>query len=437
MVAPLRVAPVVVFYHLQLEPLSEPQSVARSHNGSTSGQYKINKKMKFIRDSLTKKALFIFSLLLGILVVVSIILFRTNVKDISIGLFLGILLAILVLLLLLFLFDVVSPIARVAKQVNNLLTGNQYQRLEPTTIDEIGMFTHFFNEITRDLEKISYDIKERRRMSSELDIAAQIQKDVLPKQAPDSPGLDIVAKTRSAAEVGGDSFDFIPSNDGNQTYIYIGDVTGHGVPSGLVMMMVDTIINSIISMGVYSSKDIIINTNKLLSPRINSRLFMTMVMLRWDAALQKMYYTGAGHEHILLYKAKTEKVEAFRSGGIALGMIPDNSKIAVEKEINLEIGDAIVLYSDGLTEAKNKIGQMFTVERMIASLQKHGYLPSSESIFDHITNDFANFVGEYVQIDDTTMIVIKYVGKEKSTKTKLNIAAEEVARQKKIWNWGD
>ena len=120
-----------------------------------------------------------------------------------------------------------------------------------------------------------------------------------------------------------------------------------------------------------------------------------------------------------------------------MGMIDYNSKIAVEKEIPLEIGDAIVLYSDGLTEAKNKIGEMYTVERMISSLGKHGYLPSSESIFDHITNDFANFVGEYVQIDDTTMIVIKYVGKEKSATTKLNIAEEEVAKQKKMWNLGD
>jgi phosphoserine phosphatase RsbU/P len=393
--------------------------------------------MRFIRDSLTKKAIFIFSVLLSVLVVGAIVLFRKNVTELPVSWFLGILLGLLILLLLLFIFDVVSPINKVAKEVNNLLAGEQYQRLEPTTIDEIGVFTHFFNEITRDLEKISYDIKERRRMSSELDIAAQIQKDVLPKKAPDSPGLDIVAKTRPAAEIGGDCFDFLSSNDGNQRYIYIGDVTGHGVPSGLIMMMADTLVHAMIAMGLSSSRDIIVSTNALLTPRINSRLFMTMVMLRWDAAKEKMYYTGAGHEHILVYKAKTEKVEAFRSGGIALGMIPDNSKIAVEKEIPIEIGDTIVLYSDGITEAKNKIGEMYTVERMISSLTKHGYLPSSESIFDHLTNDFANFVGEYVQIDDTTMIVIKYVGKEKSTTTKLTIAAEEEAKKRKIWNWGD
>lgn len=205
--------------------------------------------MKFLRDSLTKKAVFLFSLLMGVLVVVAVVFFRKEVTEVPLSLFLGIIPGLLVVILLAFLFDVVVPMNRVAKQVRNLLTGKNYQRLQPTTIDEIGMFTHFFNEITQDLEKISYDVKERRRMSSELDIAAQIQRDVLPKVAPDSPGLDIVAKTRSAAEVGGDCFDFIPSPDGNQTFIYIGDVTGHGVPAGLVMMMVDTLINSMVTMG--------------------------------------------------------------------------------------------------------------------------------------------------------------------------------------------
>ncbi len=393
--------------------------------------------MRLLRDSLTKKAVFLFSFLVAGLVVAAVIMTREGVEQLPLNLSLGIIGGLLFLILLAFLFNVMLPLGRVSKQVKNLLSGKQYQRLKPLTVDEIGVFTHFFNEITLDLEKISYDVKERRRMSSELDIAAQIQKDVLPKSAPDSPGLDIVAKTRSAAEVGGDSFDFLSSPDGNQTYIYIGDVTGHGVPAGLVMVMTDTIITSMVSLGLDNSKDVVVHTNALLTPRISTRLFMTMVMLRWDAALQKMFYTGAGHEHVLLYRVKDQSVESFRSGGIALGMIPDNSKIAQEKEISMEIGDVIVLYTDGLTEAKSHSGKMFGVDRMGESLKKHGYLPSSESIFDHLTKDFANFVGEYVQVDDTTMIVIKYVGKEKDTKTQLAIAAPETtSTETKIWSWG-
>ena len=392
--------------------------------------------MRFLRDSLTKKALFLFTVLLGALVATAVLLFRKEVMEVSLTLFLGVILGVLVFLLLVFLFDVIVPLNRVTKQVKSLLTGKSYHRIDPTTIDEIGVFTHFFNEITQDLEKISYDVKERKRMSSELDIAAQIQRDVLPKEAPMSPGLDIVAKTRSAAEVGGDSFDFLQSPDGNQTFIYIGDVTGHGVPAGLVMVMVDTLIHAAVSMGLANSKDVLKHTNSMLTPRISARLFMTLVMLRWDASLQKMYFTGGGHEHVLVYRAKGEKVEAIRSGGIALGMIPDNSKILQEKEISLEFGDAIVLYTDGITEAKNQAGEMYDLERMSASLQKHGYLPSAESIFDHVTKDFSQFVGEYVQADDITMIVIKYTGKDAGGKMKLAIAADESKVPSAEWSWG-
>lgn len=345
---------------------------------------------------------------------------------------------VLLLIFFVFVWNIFIPLSRVVKQVTNLLTGKSFKRITPSTIDEVGVFTHFFNEITQDLEKISYDVKERRRMSSELDIASNIQRDVLPKEAPEAPGLDVVAKTRSAAEVGGDTFDFLTSADGNQVFIYIGDVTGHGVPSGLIMMMVDTIVTAMVYQGVASGQELIAHTNYLLHPRISSRLFMTSVMLRWDKPNQQMYYTGAGHEHILVYRKSKEKVESIPSGGIALGMIPDVSKIVQEKPISLEIGDSILLFSDGITEAKNQTGEMYGLEKLQKTFRRNGYKPSAEAIFDGLTKDFSDFVGEYVQIDDITMIVIKYMGKDfASQKVKLTVSKEEGqgATKSKKWNW--
>ena len=391
--------------------------------------------MNLIRRSLTNKALFLFSVLVLIVLMIGVFLKRREIEMISVNIFLITAIGLMVLILLLFATDVILPLNRVTKEIRHLLTGKNYQRVEPSTIDEGGIMTHFFNEITKDLEKISYDIKERRRMSSELDIAAQIQKDVLPKEAPEAPGLDIVAKTRTASEVGGDIFDFLSSADNSQIFIYIGDVTGHGVPAGLVMMMVETLITAIVSQGVLNGKDLMLNTNALLTPRISSRLFMTAVMLRWDKVQQKMYYTGAGHEHILIYRAKTEIVEMIRSGGIALGMIPDSAKITEEKEIPLEIGDAIVLYTDGITEARNQTDEMYGVERLQEALKKNGYQPSAEGIFNHLTTDFSQFVGEYVQVDDITMIVIKNSGQQVDTSpVKLTISGQKPT-QSAVWNW--
>jgi sigma-B regulation protein RsbU (phosphoserine phosphatase) len=394
--------------------------------------------MRFIRKSIIGKSIFFLILLGGLVYVGWEYLKRAAVTELPVGWVLFGLAVFLLFVYAVFIWDIVVPMRRVARQVTNLLTGKTFKRIQPKTIDEIGVFTHFFNEITQDLEKISYDVKERRRMSSELDIASKIQGDVLPKEAPEAPGLDIVAKTRSAAEVGGDTFDFLQSTDGNQVFIYIGDVTGHGVPSGLIMMMVDTIVTAMVYSGVSTGRELIMHTNNLLHPRISSRLFMTSVMLRWDKTNQQMSYTGAGHEHVLVYRKKTETVDAIPSGGIALGMIPDNSKIVKETQIPLEVGDCVVLYTDGITEAKNTTGEMYGLEKLTESFRKNGYKPSGDAIFDGLTKDFSKFVGEYVQIDDITMIVIKYVGPDVETKkAKLTIAKDEAQAgpEKKNWDW--
>ncbi len=394
--------------------------------------------MRFIRKSIIGKAIFFLILLLCGIVGGGIYLRRNGMTELSFDLVLIGAVVVLFLIFFVFVWDIYIPLARVTRQVTNLLTGKIFKRITPTTIDEVGVFTHFFNEITQDLEKISYDVKERRRMSSELDIASSIQRDVLPKEAPEAPGLDVVAKTRSAAEVGGDTFDFLTSADGNQVFIYIGDVTGHGVPAGLVMMMVDTIVTAMVYQGVTSGQELVSHTNFLLYPRISSRLFMTSVMLRWDKLKQQMYYTGAGHEHILVYRKKSEEVEAIASGGIALGMIPDVSKIADEKPIPLEIGDCLILYTDGISEAKNQTGEMYGLERLKNAVKINAYKPSVEAIFDGLTKDFSDFVQEYVQIDDITMIVIKYMGKDfAAKKVKLVVSKEEGqgTTKSKKWNW--
>lgn len=331
-------------------------------------------------------------------------------------------------------FQVFQPLHKIHHEVNALLSGQEYSRLTPGSIDEIGVFTHFFNEITKSLETITGDIKERRRMSDELDIASKIQSEVFPTEAPATKGLSIVAKTRSAAEIGGDSFDFVHSKDNH--FIYIGDVTGHGVPAGLVMMMVDTLID-VFAHREDNCKDVLIKTNEFLFPRIDSSLFMTLVMLRWNETEQQMYYSGAGHEHILVYRAETKTVETIRSGGIALGMIPDIHSLVRETPLNLNENDVVLLYSDGITEARRSDGEMFTKNKLIESLKNHGYRNESEEIFDRITQDFADFVGQYQQKDDITLIVAKRTSEltTKRGKLILNLENDDDENESQKWDW--
>jgi len=308
---------------------------------------------------------------------------------------------------LIIVFLVHRPLSKVFREMKALLTGRPYKRIFTTRIDEIGVLAHFFNDVTQTMERLSTQMRDGKRMSEELSIGSDIQRNILPKAMPQIPGLSIYGKTRPASEVGGDSFDIISAAK-NNTLIYIGDVTGHGVPAGLIMVMVNMLIRTLSE--IYASGyDILVNTNRLLKQRIEQRRFMTSVLLRWQQTDQKMFFTGCGHEHILIFRHGQSVAEVKQTGGIALGMVPDISKIIHEEEILFESGDTIILYSDGIVEAKNMQGEMYGLDRLNAVVSQHAGASQPEELFTLISQDFAVFVGEQIQNDDITLIVIRRV----------------------------
>lgn len=370
--------------------------------------------MKFFQKSLLRRVFIYFFLFSLLLITVVFYFVSTGQKTIGMPFFIVSLFLFLFYFLLVYLYEIVRPFDIILKQIKNLLTGRKYSRIYTTRIDEIGTIAHFFNEVTKNLEKISGQLKEGKRMLGELEVAAQIQKDILPIEAPHVPGLDIIAKTRPAVELGGDNFDFITEKD--NTYIYIGDVTGHGVPAALVMTIVHTLIHTFVE--VYDSAfDIVVQTNRRLKSRIKSTMFMTMLMLRWNHTAQKMSYVGAGHEHLLIYRAGKGQCEVRLTGGIALGMIADNSKIIKEIDLPLEKDDVIVLYTDGIVEARNMNGEMYTLDRLKKAVELYAPQYSADGIVYHIASDFSRYVQEHIQEDDVTLIVIRYAGETADIQT--------------------
>jgi len=298
------------------------------------------------------------------------------------------------------------PLHKVTAQVAALLAGKKYINISILTKDEFGMLAYFFNDVTKNIKKISYYLKEGERMASELQIASDIQKSVLPKSIPMIPNLDTIAKTRPADEMGGDSFAI--QQKGDDYYFYIGDVTGHGAPAGLVMMIVNTLFDVLLP--VYDNTfDLAVNINRVLKPRVNSTMFMTTSFFKWTPATHALSYTGAGHEHILIYRASEGVCEAIPAGGIALAMAEDVSEILEEKQLDLKDQDVIVLYSDGITEASNMQGELYGLERLKTAVKDYGHLGESLQIFTQIAQDVNNFTGEAVQGDDMTLMVLRYV----------------------------
>jgi serine phosphatase RsbU (regulator of sigma subunit) len=306
--------------------------------------------------------------------------------------------------LLVYVFDVVWPINQVLLQIKALLTGRRYKKIYSKRTDEIGIFAHFFNEVTDSLEKVTGELEKSKKLTGELVVAGQLQKELIPIKAPTIDGFDIAVKNRSAEELGGDNLDFIKV--GHSTYFYIGDVTGHGIPAAIVMTMVNTLINAYAE--IYDTAlEVVVQTNRRLKSKIRSTMFMSMLMLKWNGMIKKMSFVGCGHEHILVYRAKTSVVDVLPSGGIALGMVADNSKIIKEKDLNLETDDVIILYTDGITEARNMKGEMFGLERLKALVMLYAGSNDALSIIQDIAKDFSTFVEEHVQDDDVTLVVVK------------------------------
>lgn len=303
-------------------------------------------------------------------------------------------------------FRFTKPLDKVSREIAAVIASKPYEKLKIENKDEFGLIAYFFNDVTKNIENISYFLKEGSRMSSDLNIAADIQRSVLPKEIPVIDYLDTVAKTRAADELGGDSFDIVKKGD--EYFIYLGDVTGHGAAAGLVMMVMNTLFDLILP-HAENTLDLAVKINQELKPRVNAAMFMTTVFFRWNPITKKMFYTGAGHEHILIYRAGEGITESIVTGGVALAMAPDISKIAKEKEVVLHDQDIIVLYSDGITEAINEDGELYGLDRLIKSVNRNGSLGSSLNVFEGVSRDVTEFVGSAVQKDDMTLLVMRFV----------------------------
>ena len=312
--------------------------------------------------------------------------------------------------------EIHKPLKKILSEMKSLLVGKNFKKIYTLRTDEIGIIGHFFNKITDSLETISNDLKEHKRITGELDVAQKIQQDLIPKEAPYIPGLEITAKTKPAAEIGGDTFDFLPQGD--QTYFYIGDVSGHGLPSGLVMIMIDSMITTLSTI-CKTTKELVISINKFLKPRLQTNMFMTMVMFRWEHMTRKLFYTGSGHERIIHYKKSEGKCTAMVSGGIALGMLADISKIAKDDaEIDFQEGDFIILYSDGITECRNSKEEMFGVKKVIEIIEeKAPFSQTTKELFNHIAGKITVFVENEIQADDMSLLVIKNIGNQDTKET--------------------
>jgi serine phosphatase RsbU (regulator of sigma subunit) len=302
--------------------------------------------------------------------------------------------------------QITSPIKVLTEGVLKIGSGDLSTRVEVKSKTEIGRLADTFNQMAQDLEKNTEQLVEKEKMSRELELAGQIQKELLPSVLPKVKHLDIAASLVSAEEVGGDCYDFLPIDPDNLIF-YVGDVTGHGVPAGLV----SAINNALVPAFMYhyhTTQELIVHLNELLKKKMRPNVFMTMVMAQWHADTSTLSYTQAGHDPILFYESALGNVRELSTGGMALGMVPDLSKLVKTETVPMNMGDVAVLYTDGIPEAWANETESYGMQRLKESILRHS-AGTAQQIHDGIIKDVREYMGTYPQADDITLIVAKRV----------------------------
>jgi sigma-B regulation protein RsbU (phosphoserine phosphatase) len=234
-------------------------------------------------------------------------------------------------------------------------------KVETEGNDEVAAVSSAFNQMTDELERSRAALVHKERLEKELQIARQIQTALLPKSLT-VPGYEVAATMLPADDVGGDLYDVRVADDGH-VWMCIGDVTSHGVTPGLIMMMVQSALSALIARSPSASpKETLIHLNRVIYDNVRERLgddnYLTLTVLR-SAGPGRFVYSGA-HLDLLIRRA-SGKVERLPTPGLWVGVVPDITNDVEESALELAVGDTLVLYSDGLTEARDANGKMFDV----------------------------------------------------------------------------
>ena len=238
---------------------------------------------------------------------------------------------------------------------------------------------------------------------SEMELAKRIQTALLPDKQK-IKGYEIAATMIPAKEVGGDYYDIIETPKGDK-WVTIGDVSGHGVDSGLIMMMAQTsILSKVNDNGSCGPSDMLESINGIIREnisRLGSDHYMTMMAMR----LNQSEMTLAGkHQDLIIYRSALNKTETITIPGTWLGITDDIKTSLTELTIEINTGDIVLLFTDGITEAANAGGEMFSQERLAQALNKYADLPVGK-LRDKIIEEVMSFQEE--QLDDMTLVVIK------------------------------
>lgn len=348
---------------------------------------------------------------------------RTINRTILIALFL---LAFSTFTSMLFANHLVRPINRMTARVSQMRGDDMVFKMEKIylTNDEIEVLAKAFSEMSEKMKGYVREIvsitAEKQRMFTELSVASEIQANMLPKHFPAFPDrkeFDLYAVMDPAKEVGGDFYDFFLIDDDHLALV-MADVSGKGVPAALFMVISKTMIKNAVLSEKYSGPgEILSEVNNQLCEGNEDNMFVTVWLGILTISTGHLVSACAGHEYPVFYRKDEGFVMERDPHGLSLGAMEESRYIEVEWQMNP--GDLLFLYTDGVPEATNSEEQLFGNDRMMSALAYSWDGGKLDDLLKDVRRQVDEYVGDAPQFDDLTMMCIEYFGENSNEEENL------------------
>lgn len=307
---------------------------------------------------------------------------------------------ILVILAMLLKMRVLKPAKLISTQMRQFATDRQskLERIEIKGEDEFAQMADTFYQMTEEIDRYIDNInvltEEKHRQKAEMNIAGRIQQGLLPGECFQAQGIRLKACMIPAQDVGGDFYDYF-CLDNDLFCTVIADVSGKGISAALFMASALTVVRQNAMLG-YAPAEILFRTNNILCDSNPEQMFLTLFVGIYDSRTRKFTYANAGHNPPYLISEKLKSLKDSR--GMAIGVFED--EVYEEREVELQEGDTVFLYTDGVSEAVGGDQQFFGMDRLEEILERR----NQEQCVAAVLEGVRNFAQDTLQSDDITML---------------------------------
>ena len=307
----------------------------------------------------------------------------------------------------------VQPINELSDGARNIASGDLDLKFNIRTGDEIEHLAVCFNAMTAELKTYIKNLTkitaDKERIATELNVAAEIQNGLLPKDFPARSDFEILATMTPAKEVGGDFYDFY-FVDETHLAITVADVSGKGIPAALFMVISKTVLkNFTVSGHMDGLAQVVAEANDKLCANNDAMMFVTAFIGVLDLESGEFIFVNGGHNPPVIYRAEDNRCEFLDvKKNFVLG--PMDGIPFAEQKINFKRGDLIFIYTDGVTEALNVADEEYLPDRLIAFMNQTDCRADLQTLLKNIRADVSAHVGEAEQSDDITMFALRFNG---------------------------